>query len=249
MRYKLCTFCENRARDTPLWGVYISHFGQIWVKISILGVLHPYRCTGGGEIWHAKFHLHRCNVLPLRCEKPQNRPLSKLNTGRFALRAMLPVMKLLCSNVTTGTWLASSSTECRSRQGDALLGQSSSARTRHISVDKVPCIHDRRSSRQLLSHLCWGDGLCTWAAHGNTPDRTRDQKDVVSKRQLWWEWVSPTRMSIGHAWVAENWELLLYVATCDAVGSQPVSSCSLVVCCKQHFHLPFILLHILCRIN
>ena len=27
-------------------------------------------------------------------EKPQNRPLSKLNTGRFALRAMLPVTKL-----------------------------------------------------------------------------------------------------------------------------------------------------------
>ena len=40
---------------------------------------------------HAKFHPHRCNVSPLRVEKPQNRPLSKLNTGRFALRAMLPV--------------------------------------------------------------------------------------------------------------------------------------------------------------
>jgi len=34
---------------------------------------------------------HRCNVAPLRGEKPQNRPLSKLNTGRLALRAMLPV--------------------------------------------------------------------------------------------------------------------------------------------------------------
>jgi len=32
-----------------------------------------------------------CNVSPLRGEKPQNRPLSKLNTGRFALREMLPV--------------------------------------------------------------------------------------------------------------------------------------------------------------
>jgi len=39
----------------------------------------------------AKFHPHRCNVSPLRGEKPQNRPLSKLNTGKFALRAMLPV--------------------------------------------------------------------------------------------------------------------------------------------------------------
>jgi len=37
MRYKLCKFCENRARDTPLRGVYIPHFGQIWVQISILG--------------------------------------------------------------------------------------------------------------------------------------------------------------------------------------------------------------------
>jgi len=30
-------------------------------------------------------------VSPLRGEKPQNRPMSKLNTGRFALRAMLPL--------------------------------------------------------------------------------------------------------------------------------------------------------------
>jgi len=30
-------------------------------------------------------------VSPLRGEKPQNRPLSKLNNRRFALRAMLPV--------------------------------------------------------------------------------------------------------------------------------------------------------------
>ena len=44
-----------------------------------------------GPLLHAKFHPHRCNVSPLRGEKPQNWPLSKLNTGRFALRAMLPV--------------------------------------------------------------------------------------------------------------------------------------------------------------
>ena len=28
---------ENRARDTPLWGVYIPHFHQISVKISVWG--------------------------------------------------------------------------------------------------------------------------------------------------------------------------------------------------------------------
>jgi len=59
-----------------------------------------------GEIWHgggcphlhAKFHPNWCNVSPMRGEKPQNRPLSKLNTVRLrftqrqvALRAMLPV--------------------------------------------------------------------------------------------------------------------------------------------------------------
>jgi len=45
-----------------------------------------------GPLLHAKFHPHRCNVSPLRGEKPQNWLLCKLNTGRFALRAMLPVM-------------------------------------------------------------------------------------------------------------------------------------------------------------
>ena len=36
---------------------------------------------GIGPLLHAKFHPNRCNVSPLRGEKPQNRPLSKLNTG------------------------------------------------------------------------------------------------------------------------------------------------------------------------
>ena len=49
-------------------------------------------CIVFGPLLHAKFHPHRCNVSPLRGEKPQNWPLSKLNTGRFALCAMLPVI-------------------------------------------------------------------------------------------------------------------------------------------------------------
>jgi len=44
-----------------------------------------------GPLLHAKFHPQWCNVSPLWGEKPQNRPLSKLNTGRLALRAMQPV--------------------------------------------------------------------------------------------------------------------------------------------------------------
>jgi len=50
---------------------------------------------GTGPLLRAKFHPHRCNVSPLWGEKPQNRPLSKLNTGKFALRAMLPVTMFL----------------------------------------------------------------------------------------------------------------------------------------------------------
>ena len=51
--------------------------------------------TEEGPLLRAKFHPHRCNVLPLRGEKPQNRSLSKLNTGRFALRAMLPSLPVI----------------------------------------------------------------------------------------------------------------------------------------------------------
>jgi len=39
-----------------------------------------------GPLLHAKLHPHRCNMSPLRGEKPQNRPLSQLNTSRFELR-------------------------------------------------------------------------------------------------------------------------------------------------------------------
>jgi len=85
----------------PLWGVYIPHFAQISVKMSVLGVLYPYCCTDGSDIWHgggdhAKFHPHRCNVSqlsPLWGEKAQNRPLSNLNNRHYALHAMLPVNK------------------------------------------------------------------------------------------------------------------------------------------------------------
>ena len=41
---------------------------------------------------HAKFHVYRGNVLPLRGEKPIFGPLSKNNTGMAALRAGLPVI-------------------------------------------------------------------------------------------------------------------------------------------------------------
>ena len=36
MRYKLCKFRENHARDTPLQSVYIPKFGKISVKFSVI---------------------------------------------------------------------------------------------------------------------------------------------------------------------------------------------------------------------
>jgi len=82
----MCKFRENRSRDMPLWGIYIQTFSEISVKFSVSGARYPYRCTNGGDIWHgpllhAKFHSNLCNVSPLWGEKPQNRPLSNLNTG------------------------------------------------------------------------------------------------------------------------------------------------------------------------
>jgi len=119
MRYKVWKFCENRARDTILRGVYIPHFGQICVKISILGVLHRCRCTDRAEIWHGgggpflragdlqsppsrgpSVPSSVPNFTPIGTTCPQCRAkirtigLTKLNTGRLALCAMLLVITL-----------------------------------------------------------------------------------------------------------------------------------------------------------
>jgi len=70
--YKLCKCRENHARDTPLRGVYVPNFGQISVRISVLGVLYltvaPMGVKFGTEErtfnphLHAKFHPHHCGV-------------------------------------------------------------------------------------------------------------------------------------------------------------------------------------------
>ena len=100
MGYKLCIFCENCARHTPLHGVFIPHFNQIWVKttknFSFWGPtplsLHRWGLNLARRRGPAKFHPHRCNVSPMWGEKPQNWPLSNLNTDSIALRAMLSVI-------------------------------------------------------------------------------------------------------------------------------------------------------------
>jgi len=65
------------------------------VKISVLGVVYPNRCTDGGEIWHGVDlrSLHPCQISLSSVQrvapagrKTQNPPLSNLNAG--ALRCV-----------------------------------------------------------------------------------------------------------------------------------------------------------------
>jgi len=67
-------------------------FGAHCLKVAKSGTIPSSVGTEEGTFLRAKFHPHRCNVSPLRGEKPQNQPLSNLNTCalRFA-HAMLPV--------------------------------------------------------------------------------------------------------------------------------------------------------------
>jgi len=50
--YKFCEFYEDCAWDMPMRGDYIPKFGKGPVQFSVFGVLYPYCCTNGGEIWH-----------------------------------------------------------------------------------------------------------------------------------------------------------------------------------------------------
>jgi len=70
---------------------HISHFDQMSVKFQFLGSYTLIIAPMGVEFGTCQNSPHRCNMSPLRGEKPQNRPMSKLNNQRFALRAMLPL--------------------------------------------------------------------------------------------------------------------------------------------------------------
>jgi len=78
-------------------GAFIFH---ILVKIAFLGGPTPLLLHRWGEIWHGVGDPSSCLISPPSVqriapgggERTQNRPLSKLNTGRLALRAMLPVI-------------------------------------------------------------------------------------------------------------------------------------------------------------
>ena len=78
--YKLCKFYDNRARGTPLQGISIPHFDQISVKQfpfwgsytltdAPMGVKFGVEEGTYRPLFQAKFHAHRCNVLPLQGKK------------------------------------------------------------------------------------------------------------------------------------------------------------------------------------
>jgi len=71
-RYKLCKCGENRARDTPLWGVYIPKIGQISVKFSVFGVLYIIPSV---HLSVSNFTPIGATCLPCRAKKPHNGPL------------------------------------------------------------------------------------------------------------------------------------------------------------------------------
>ena len=54
----------------PPWGVYIPHFGQISIKISVLGVMYPYRWHGGGDSRSPP----PCHISPHRCNSKGVQP-------------------------------------------------------------------------------------------------------------------------------------------------------------------------------
>jgi len=86
MRYKFCNFCENLARNTPLRCIYILHFGQILVKISVLVsytlIFAPMGVKFGTEEGTKEGDLRSpppCQILPLLVQRvaPAGRKTSK----------------------------------------------------------------------------------------------------------------------------------------------------------------------------
>ena len=68
---------------------------------------------GGGSPPPRQISPHRCNLSPLRGEKPQNWPLSNLNNPQFALRAMLPVTTRKGSMGQWVKWVTFWATVCK----------------------------------------------------------------------------------------------------------------------------------------
>jgi len=69
---------------------YFIYWGSYTIIVAAMGVKFGMEEVTFGPLIRAKFHPHRCNVSPLRGEKPQNWPLSKLNTGALRCAQCCP---------------------------------------------------------------------------------------------------------------------------------------------------------------
>ena len=94
----LLRFDRNMEYKRPAGAYPLRDFHKIcrvYISFGMRQVLKfCWICSRGYGVWSplpCQISPHRCNESPLRGEKPQNRP-SKLNTGRLAQRAMLPVI-------------------------------------------------------------------------------------------------------------------------------------------------------------
>jgi len=91
----------------------------------------------------------------MRGEKPQNRPLSKLNTGRLALRAMLPVktfVRLLVTMILTGQDEPDQAEEAAAApENKARVAYGARERLDRLGVDNWRLI-DRDDGHLLLLH-------------------------------------------------------------------------------------------------
>jgi len=71
--------------------VYITHFDQISVKISVLGVLCPNRCTDWGEVWRGGgdfsfFSPCQISSQSVQCVDPAGRKTSKSASEQIKYR-------------------------------------------------------------------------------------------------------------------------------------------------------------------
>jgi len=104
MGYKLCKFRENRAKDMPLWGIYVPNFGKLLVKISLLGSYTHIIAPMGWNLTcrstpPCQTSPHWCKVSPLRGKQPHNQPLSNLYAGTLLL---VIICGLSSATITSG---------------------------------------------------------------------------------------------------------------------------------------------------
>ena len=127
----------------------------------------------------AKFHPYRCNVSPLRGEKPQNRPLSNLNTYR---RIALPVIMTMM--MAEQRWFVCMLVSLYAAQQWSSTTNSAQCSPRWIIYQRQAAFGARQNTGATTQHRCLRgceiDPSCTaaeWGTHCwlHYTDRYRDR--------------------------------------------------------------------------